>query len=149
YYDGYPAYDTDSSWNADFKSLEHNGPRGLGAWLDFAKRHHKKLAIPEWGVRNKPKVAGDNPRYIQRMFEFFRSNASDIAYEAFSNPQAPSAKIFSIYPPDLNPQSAPKYRDLYDKGWGVATATHFFQVTCWPCSGTVLMSTLAEASCTC
>ena len=70
YYDGYPARQ-DSAWNADFKSLEHKGPRGLGAWLDFAKRHHKKLAIPEWGVRNKPKVAGDDPRYIQPVFGSF------------------------------------------------------------------------------
>ena len=116
YYDGYPAYDSDSAWNADFKSLEHKGPRGLGAWLDFAKRHHKKLAIPEWGVRNKPKVAGDNPRYIQRMFEFFRDNAGEIAYEAYFNPHGPTAKIFSLYPPELNPQSAAKYRELYSKG---------------------------------
>lgn len=116
YYDGYPAYKRRATWDSDFAAEQDRGPRGLGAWLAFAKRHGKRLAIPEWGVRNRPKVSGDNPSYIGWMVEFFRDHADDIAYEAYFNPGNPrSARAFSIYPPEYNPEFAARYLELYGK----------------------------------
>ena len=43
-------------------------PWGLRAWLAFAKSKGKKLELSEWGVGRR----GDNPAYIQNMYDFFR-----------------------------------------------------------------------------
>jgi hypothetical protein len=114
YYDGYPAYARRATWDEDFAAEQDRGPRGLGAWLAFAKRHGKKLAVPEWGVRNRRRVSADNAGYVEWMVEFFRKHAEDLAYEAYFNPgSAKSARVFSIYPPDYNPGASARYLELY------------------------------------
>ncbi|WP_324604998.1 glycosyl hydrolase [Streptomyces griseus] len=43
-------------------------PYGLRAQVDFARRHHKPVSYPEWGLfRN-----GDDPAYVRGMRDWFR-----------------------------------------------------------------------------
>jgi hypothetical protein len=114
YYDGYPAYRDAAAWGRDFAAMADGGPRGLGAWLAFARRHGKKLAVPEWGVRNKRGAGDDNALFIEQMAAFFRQNAADIAYEAYFNPYSgANARTFSIFPEANNPKAAASYLELY------------------------------------
>lgn len=111
YYDGWPAYDTPRAWSRDLTSLENGGPRGLQAWLDFARSKGKKLSVSEWGLRRR--ASSDNPLYIELMLSFFRENAANIAYEAYYNPQGEQSRAeYSIFPPDDNPLAAARYLDL-------------------------------------
>jgi hypothetical protein len=114
YYDGYPSYTSIDSWNTDYVAQYDGGPRGLGTWLEFAKSRGKRLAIPEWAIRNRPGAGEDNPFYIDRMVAFFRRHARDLAYEAYFNPASPrSAKVFSLEPATNNPRAAAEYLRLY------------------------------------
>lgn len=117
YYDGFPAYDSVAAWQGDFMSRKKGGPRGLGAWLEFARSKGKKLAVPEWGIRKQKGASTDNPLFITQMVEFFQENAADLAYEAYYNPRRSDFyENFSIFPPDANPQAAARYLELYANG---------------------------------
>ncbi len=114
YYDGYPAYRDNAAWGRDFSARTDGGPRGLGAWLDFARSHGKKLAVPEWGVRNRRGAGDDNALFVDRMVAFFQENAADIAYEAYFNPyRGDAARVFSIYPDSNNPKASARYLEAY------------------------------------
>jgi hypothetical protein len=79
-YDWWPAAATSSAWNTQL-----NGTQGLNYWLSFAQAHGKKFAVPEWGsvaTRISAGAGGDDPGYIQDMYNFFQANAGSLAYEA-------------------------------------------------------------------
>lgn len=59
-------------WTEDL----HGGRRGLAFWADFSRQHHTPLALGEWGVtiRSDGHGGGDNPGYIQHMYEFITDN---------------------------------------------------------------------------
>jgi glycosyl hydrolase family 26 len=85
-YDAYPAATTTAGWNTQL-----NGTQGLMYWLNFAKTHGKKLAVPEWGNMNTGSSAGhDNPAYVNDMRAFFQAHSAILAWE--SNFQGPSTK---------------------------------------------------------
>jgi hypothetical protein len=104
-YDGYPAVKDAASWRTQYA-----GPGGLKHWADFARRRHKKLALSEWGLF--PGTAwgtnggGDNPRYVSRMFDFFRQQRSIMGYEAYFNEDDP----YQAGALSLNPKGAAEYR---------------------------------------
>jgi hypothetical protein len=104
-YDGFPAVKSASAWNHHV-----DGPFGLRFWANFARAHDKKLSVPEWGVYPGTAWAGhnggDNPYYIAKMFEFFRTHAGELAYESYFNEPA------SYYAGALtmNPKAAAEYR---------------------------------------
>jgi hypothetical protein len=110
-YDMWPAVTTSATWRQQVK-----GAYGLNFWRDFAKGHGKKLSVPEWGIYPGSSHAGhnggDNAYYINRMYTFFRQNASMIAYEAYFNE---SARYYrgSLYGPNQNPRAAAAYRAAY------------------------------------
>lgn len=60
-----------NAWN-------HNKTRawGLNWFANFAQNHNKPLAIGEWGVtiRNDGRGGGDNPYFIQWMYDWIKSN---------------------------------------------------------------------------
>jgi hypothetical protein len=87
YYDWYPASPTEADWLRNMvKRDKYGGPSGLGTWLEYARDRGKPLAIPEWGIGKHGMMNPfDNPLFIEKMYEFFRNNASDIAYEAYFN----------------------------------------------------------------
>lgn len=77
-YDMWPPASTSSGWNQQL-----NGPQGLNYWLNFAIAHGKKLSIPEWGnLTTGGNPGGDDPAYVNDMYNFFRANASNLAYES-------------------------------------------------------------------
>ncbi len=110
-YDGWPGATSEATWQEHYA-----GAYGLKFWLDFAKAHGKRLSVPEWGVYPGTAWAGhnggDNPFYIAKMNEFFRTNAAHIAYEAYFNEPA-SYCASSLYGPTQNPRAAAQY----NAGW--------------------------------
>jgi len=56
---------------------------GLNTVADFARRHHKPLAFPEWGTGNRPDGhgGGDDPLYIVNMANFIRTH--DVAFQSY------------------------------------------------------------------
>lgn len=83
-YDAYPAATTAAGWNTQL-----NGTQGLLYWLNFAKTHGKKFAVPEWGSVNTGSSAGkDDPTYVNDMLAFFTAHSAILAWE--SNFQGPS-----------------------------------------------------------
>lgn len=83
---------------------------GLQTYADFARRHRKPLALPEWGLN----VGGgaDNPFFIQRIHDFLVANAPRIAYESYFNDVSPDQRS-SLYAPVLNPRSSALYARLW------------------------------------
>ena len=79
------------------------GPWGLREWDNYAKKKGKKFAIGEWGVGR----AGDNPQYIQDMYDFL-SQSSNIAHEAYFNTDQ-----YRLYPIGPNPKSSALYQKLF------------------------------------
>jgi Glycosyl hydrolase family 26 len=109
FYDMWPAYAGLAAWTADYMSTQKGGPRGLGAWLAFAKQHGKLLSVPEWGTTPAADGGGEHPVYIQAMHDFFAAHADDLAYETYFN-RHPG---FQLWPSTLYPRSAAEYRARY------------------------------------
>jgi hypothetical protein len=113
-YDMYPGVHTEAQWQQHL-----SGEYGLQFWADFARAHGKSLSVPEWGVYpgtlHAGNNGGDNPFYIQKMFEFFRSLGPLLAYEAYFNDKG-SYYAGSLFSPVQAPQAAATYRRLYAGG---------------------------------
>jgi hypothetical protein len=116
-YDRWPVHDDQRSWmQAYWMRDKFGGPKGLGTYLQMARDHRKKLAISEWAVsnnRNDPS-SFDNPFFIERMHDFFRSAADDIAYEAYFNCGSfkgeGSNGGYRLSPKTVNPRTAAAYK---------------------------------------
>jgi hypothetical protein len=107
FYDMWPAYPDQTAWNTDYLRTQNGGPRGLGAWLAFAKAHGKPLSVPEWGTTPPGSGGGgDHTTYIQAMQEFFANHADDIAYETYFNIHPG----FRLWPSPMYPLSAGDYQ---------------------------------------
>ncbi|MCD5352732.1 glycoside hydrolase family 26 protein [Kineosporia mesophila] len=109
-YDMWPGAASDQTWD------EHlNGDFGLKFWADFAKKHGKKMSVPEWGcypgTAHAGNNGGDNAFYIEKMVEFFTSMGSDLAYEAYFNENA-SYYAGAIFQPTQIPKAAGEYQTL-------------------------------------
>ncbi|MCB1882646.1 MAG: hypothetical protein KDG89_01420 [Geminicoccaceae bacterium] len=110
FYDRYPNYPSTQTWNVSLQKSNNGGPGGLGTWLNFAKKHGKKLAVGEWGVSDGIGGGTDNPVFIKGMVDFFKKNAAYIAYESYYNA---GGGTFQIYPESYNPKAGAMYRTLY------------------------------------
>jgi hypothetical protein len=64
-----------------------NGDHGLTWWSDFARAHHKALAVPEWGVSQLPngQGGGDDPAFVDEIFHFMTDPNNNVAYEHYFN----------------------------------------------------------------
>lgn len=64
----------------DGSGVDHliNGVYGMNQWAQFASQHGKPIALPEWGLYGS---SGDDPDYIQGMFNFLVSH--DTYLESF------------------------------------------------------------------
>lgn len=103
FYDNWPAATSDAVWNSSFQPE-------LNFWANFARSRGKKLGFGEWGLGYRRGGGFDNPLYIQKMFEFFRANASLIAYESYFNCESAE---FLVFPEHLNPRAARVYKTLW------------------------------------
>jgi hypothetical protein len=112
-YDMWPGVTNASAWDVHL-----NGPYGLKFWSSFARQHGKKMSVPEWGVYPGPGSnganGGDNAFYIGKMYEFFKSQGSHLAYESYFNEDA-SYVAASIFGPTQNPSAAAKYKSLFGR----------------------------------
>jgi len=89
YYDAGGEFRTEALRDAYYGSTYKGGPQGLGTWLRAAAAAGKRLAVPEGGLKRPAGAAGpapgDDPLYVQKMFETFRTHAAQIAYENYFN----------------------------------------------------------------
>jgi beta-mannanase len=112
YYDNLSALNDEATWKKQYNATIKGGPWGIGAWLDFAKSRGKRFACSEWGISvGTSPGTKDNPFYIEKMFEFFRANASSIAYEHYFN-QKPRHQLT---PGNVNPLSSARYKQLWGR----------------------------------
>ena len=114
YYDGDAQFRTQKLWDATYNATFNGGPLGIGRWLRETKLRGKKLGFPEWGIWDRtvgPAVA-DDPVYIQNMFNTFKANAKDIAYENYYN----CTEEHQIFPTTPFPKASALYRALWSKG---------------------------------
>jgi hypothetical protein len=109
FYDMSPAYPDRLRWYLDYRRTQRGGPRGLGAWLAFAKAHGKPLSVPEWGTAPSDMGGGDHAAYVHAMHDFFRDHAADIAYETYFN----IGPGFQLWPSTVHPRSAAAYRERF------------------------------------
>jgi hypothetical protein len=103
----------------DFKRIA-DGPEGLNRIFAFAKRHHKKFSVGEWGVAPGSELnsTGENPEFIRWMHSWFAAHASDIAYEAYFNSCGAGVQSNLHLPvgpkcPRRNSAAAELYRSLF------------------------------------
>ena len=84
---------------------------GLGDAVDFARKHGKGFAVPEWGLHAQ-QGAGDNPYFFTGMYGFFQQNKDVLVFEDYFNEDA-SYIGASIWDPVQNPQSSAVYKQLW------------------------------------
>ena len=102
-YDHYPA-----STTAEDFDKQCTDTHGLCTAIDYARGHGKGVGVTEWGVIKSG--AGDNPVYIEKMFETF-SNAADVMeYETYFNEQEFGN---ALHAPNQNPASSEAYLSLF------------------------------------
>jgi hypothetical protein len=103
------------------------GPRNLPEYLAFATTHGKPLALSEWGV-DPVFGSGDDPNFIQYVYNFVSSNAGtgagNVSYECYFNQsKSPTDRRQLYYAPgeaDANgrtstefPLAAARYQSLF------------------------------------
>ncbi|MDN5750960.1 MAG: hypothetical protein L0H64_21040, partial [Pseudonocardia sp.] len=101
-YDHYPA----STTAAEFDE-QCNASEGLCSVIDFARAHGKGVGVTEWGVISSG--IGDNPVYMEKMFETFMAAADVMEYETYFNEE----NFATTLDDGANPQSAEVYRNLW------------------------------------
>ena len=116
-YDRYPSSNNQQQWDENYRLTKQGGPKGLGTWLDFAKSKGKKVSLSEWAISNTyPSSSKDNPFYIEKVFQFLKSNASNVGYEAYFNCVGVDARRYLLLPESRNPKASAKYKELWRKG---------------------------------
>lgn len=88
-----------------------NGPYGLQWHRRFAAEHGKPMTYPEWGMVIRPDGhgGGDNPHYVERMYEWIRAN--DVAYHMYF--EFDSADGIRTMLSGRFPKGAGAYRDRF------------------------------------
>lgn len=117
YYDSYPSFADREAWDDFYMQNDAESPKGLGAWLAFARARGKKLSFPEWAVRYDD-GHWDNPFFVEAMHRFFADHAADIGYEAYFNSNAEGhadgeGQGSTIFPVRDTPGSGERYRELW------------------------------------
>jgi hypothetical protein len=88
------------------------GP-GLEDVVDFAENHSKPFAVPEWGLTSADEHgSGDNPFFIQAMYQFFYTHRRGLAFENYFDEPAPYLGS-SLYRDGQNPQAGQEYQRLW------------------------------------
>ncbi|MBX6390226.1 MAG: hypothetical protein IRZ08_14745 [Frankia sp.] len=115
-YDHWPPSRDQATWDQ-----QCNHPTGLCSVIRFARDHGKQFSVPEWGLvatsdtgaGRAGQAGGDNPFFIQKMYETFRANADVLAYEAYFNDSAPGNVHSSLINPTTHPNAAATYASLW------------------------------------
>lgn len=87
----------------------------LALLRDFAVRHGKPLAVPEWGVaiRDDGHGGGDNPFFIRRMHDFITNPANDVVFHVYFDVMAGDGAHQLSGRSSPFPEAAAAYRELF------------------------------------
>ena len=118
FYDRCPPMTTDAEFKARMSPKDRWGnPAGPQAWLDWAKARGKRWALPDWGIGGSKTACArpgiDNPFFVQKMHEFLRANASQVAFESYFNGADSHTGTHALYPTVHNPKAAAAYQRLW------------------------------------
>jgi hypothetical protein len=84
---------------------------------DFARAHGKPMALPEWGItlRSDGHGGGDNPYYIQKMYEFMMDPDNKVAFHVYFDVTASDGdhNLSGGDGPTKFPQSAALFKQLF------------------------------------
>lgn len=100
-----------------------NRKPGLQQIRTFAQAHGKPECYPEWGLASKANGngGGDNPRFIQNMYDWFNAPGANVAFQCFWD--CSCDKMMQIQGANANaPKSAALYRALFGPPSGRAKA---------------------------
>jgi hypothetical protein len=91
----------------------YGGERGLKYWSAFARSHGKPLSLPEWGLWQRPDGTGggDDPYYLQQMYNFITDRANNVSYQAYFELNYGADGSHSLE--ESFPVSAQLYRKLF------------------------------------
>lgn len=110
-FDMYPPTRTDAEWDAAC-----DAPTGLCTLIDFARARGKRVGLAEWAVVGcdrdgtaSANVGGDNPFFVEKVFETLAANADVVAYEAYF--EDGGGEVCSSI--DDHPLAKEKYRELF------------------------------------
>jgi hypothetical protein len=105
-YIGLDVYDFkyDGSAPERWKKFYLEAPFGLQWHRDFAAKHGKRMSYPEWGVGG----FGDNPYFVQRMYDWFAENEDNIAYAAYFD-------VDGLWPTQIDNNQFPNSQRLFRK----------------------------------
>jgi hypothetical protein len=120
----WPAGTSDADIEARHKkaweTVIEKGDHGLRFWSRFAAEHHKPLALPEWGVSNRPDKHGglDDPFFIDQMHSFIIHPANNVAFHCYFDVEAPDGHHQLSPGPDHHhktefPKSAERFKALF------------------------------------
>ncbi|WP_308204619.1 glycosyl hydrolase [Frankia sp. R82] len=113
-YDHFPASKDDATWNKQCEDVN-----GLCYVIRFAQQHGKKVGVGEWGVAScSGDGGGDNPFYIKKMYDTFKSAGTAMGYDAYFADAAPGNVCSTIMNGGQNPKSAAEYKTLFGTGTG-------------------------------
>jgi hypothetical protein len=92
------------------------GVYGLRWHQAFARRHHKRMAFPEWGVLTNINGhgQGDNPTFVSDMYDWIASN--DVAYSVYFEYSTPSNQ--SALLPARFPRARAQFKALFGRATG-------------------------------
>ncbi|GMA42396.1 glycosyl hydrolase [Mobilicoccus caccae] len=118
-YDWWPAYN-ESTW-----PQHRDEDQGWKHWVDFARSHGKKFAVPEWGVAPGNKQGGgDNPFYIATVMDYLASeHAKDGIIQGESYFDEPEAYIANSIGDGQVPQAVKALKAQLDKSASQSVST--------------------------
>jgi len=93
------------------QALTPRSGAGLADAAAFARAHGKGFAVPEWGT-HATMGPGDNPFFIQQMYDFFQANRDVLVFECYFNEPAPYIRN-AIWGPVQMPRSSALYHALF------------------------------------
>jgi len=115
WYDHGPAQVDTNSWNTAANQVP-----GGNNMVAFCRANGKKMWLEEWGVSRGNASqgwpgGGDNPFFIQKMWEFINANLDVIVGETtYNDPGAPSTLNHVLYPRNSgNPNASDRYKLLW------------------------------------
>lgn len=108
FYDNQPGKDRRAAWR-----VKQSGKYGLDWMAWFAGVHHKRLGVPEWGLRYRctgPWQGRDDPEFIRQYRAWFLHHRP--AYEAYFNDDDSPCQRSAMLPGPF-PRAAALYRTMW------------------------------------
>ena len=125
----------DKAWN----DVIYGGNMGIKWWSDFAHKHGKLFAFPEWSISKREDGHGglDNPVFVERMHKFITDPANNVYFSCHFDVQAGDGHHQLSTGPSEDetnefPLSAARFRELFAQtdaaipGSGTGLSATFF-----------------------